>query len=93
MYFYTIILVVALNLVPADVTMFTLEMYENHSTFTRQADGGWNTVEYPGAGLSTFYVDGTKLTTKEDGRKDTLDLSELISIDKDTDWKKLKKIN
>ena len=88
-----ILVVVVLNLVPSNVTTFNMQMNENDTIrFTRQSDGGWNAVKLPKNDLGTFYVDGAKLTMKGEGKKYTQDISTMLGVDKDTDWKKLKEV-
>ncbi len=90
---FAILIVVVLNLVPADVTTFTMQMNENETLrFTKQAEGGWNAVELPKDDLGTFYVDGTKLTMKGEDREHTQNLAKMLGVDEDVDWKELKEI-
>ncbi len=90
---FAILLVAVLNLVPADVSTFTMVMHENETIrFTKQADGGWNAVELPKDDLGTFYVDGTKLTMKGEGKTHTQDLATMLGVNSKTDWSKIKEL-
>ena len=93
---FSIIVAMVLNLIPADVTSFTIaEGVKGRETIhlTKQADGGWKMSDGPNRDMGTIYLDGTKLTVKNDGKKQTVDLSGHLDIDKDTDWEKLKTIS
>lgn len=85
------LIAVVLNLVPGEVTTFTMEVEEREIMhFTKQADGGWKARSQPDHDLGTFYVDGAKLTNKRDGKEQTQDLSRMLGVGKDTSWMKLK---
>jgi len=87
---FAILLVAVLNLIPADVSTFTMVMHETETIrFTKQADGGWNAVELPKDDLGTFYVDGGKLTMKGEGKQSTTDISAVLGVNSETDWQKL----
>jgi len=90
---FATLLVVILNLIPVDVSTFTMAMDGNDVIrFTKQADGGWNAVELPDDDLGIFHVDGAVLTMKGEGREKTQDLSKMLGVGAATDWKKLKEI-
>lgn len=90
---FATLLVVILNLIPADVSTFTMGMDGNNVIrFTKQADGGWNAVELPDDDLGIIHVDGAVLTMKGEGREKTQDLSKMLGVGAATDWKKLKEI-
>ena len=89
---FSIIVAMVLNLIPADVTSFTIaEDVRGRETIrlTKQADGGWKMSDGPKGDMGALYVDGAKLTMKDGGKKQTVDLSDHLDIDKDTDWSKL----
>ena len=90
---FSIIVAMVLNLIPGGVTSFTIaEDVKGRETITltKQADGGWKMSDGPKRDMGTIYLDGTKLTAKIDGKKQTVDLSDRLDIDKDADWSKLK---
>lgn len=93
---FSILVAIILNLIPADVTSFTIrEDVEGRETIrlTKQADGGWKMTDgSKGNPVSTIRVDGTKMTVTEDGGKRTVDLSGHLDIDKNTDWEKLEEV-
>jgi hypothetical protein len=91
----SMIVAIILNLTPADVSRFTImEDVKGRETIrlTKQADGGWKMSDGPKRDMGTIYIDGTKLTVKVGDKKQTVDLADHLDIDKDTDWKKLKKV-
>ena len=91
----SIIIAIVLNLIPAKVTSFTIMPdKEGRETIrlTKQADGGWKMTDGSKGEMGTIHVDGTKMTVKDDGKKQTVDLSDHLDIDKDTDWKKIEKV-
>ena len=91
--FLAILIVVALNLVPGNVTTFTIQMNEKESiSFTKQSDGGWKAVALPKDDLGTYQVDGAKLTINGQGKTYTQDFSTMLGVDKNSDWKNLKAI-
>jgi hypothetical protein len=93
---FSIIVAMVLNLIPGGVTSFTIKddvKGRETITLTKQADGGWKMSDGPKRDMGTIYLDGTKLTAKSDGKKQTVDLADHVDIDKDTDWKKLKTIS
>lgn len=84
---------IILNLIPADVTRFTItegEQGKETIHLTKQADGGWKMADGPKGDMGTLYVDGSKLTVKNGGKKQMVDLFDRLDIDKDADWSKLK---
>ena len=94
---FSFLLVVVLNVIPADVTTFTMERSENDTIrdtirFTKQADGGWKALKLPNTDLGTLSVDGTKVTMDFEGKKHTTDLAKILGLDEGTDWKTLKEI-
>jgi len=90
---FAILLVAVVNLIPADVSTFTMVMHENETIrFTKQADGGWSAIELPKDSLGTFYVNGTKLTMKGEGKTHTQDFAKVLGVDGKTDWSQLKAI-
>lgn len=91
---FAILVVVVLNLVPADVTTFTMQMNPAETMrFTKQGDGGWSAIKLPrGDDLGTFYVDGTKLTMKGEGKERTQDLAKILGVDEGFDWKEMKAV-
>ncbi len=63
---------IILNLIPADVTRFTItegEQGKETIHLTKQADGGWKMADGPKGDMGTLYVDGSKLTVKNGGKK------------------------
>jgi hypothetical protein len=90
---FIILLVAVLNLIPARVTTFTMAADGTQTIrFTKQADGGWKGVQLPTEGIGTFYVAGTKLTTKENGKESSMYLAKMLGVEEKTNWSKLKEI-
>ena len=90
---FAILLVAVLNLIPADVSTFTMVMHENEAIrFTKQDDGGWAGIKRPGNDIGVFYVNGTKLTIKGDGKSYTQDIAKILGVDDNTDWSQIKAI-
>ena len=91
----TIIVAIVLNLIPAEMNAFTMEILGDEQTlrYDKQADGGWKVAFDGGRETATFYVDGTKLTTMDGGKPQTVDLAGHLGTDQDTDWSKLKELN
>lgn len=92
----SLILAIVLNLVPPDVKSFTVEGLREGETIrcTKQAGGDWRVIDEAGqVDRVAFHVDGTKLTVKDDGDKQTMDLADHLGIEKDADWSKIETIN
>jgi hypothetical protein len=84
-------LVVVLNLIPKEVSMFTMEMNKGDvMRYAKQEDGGWSLVQPQSKSNPTFHVAGTKLTVKADDRAQTLDLAKILGVGENADWHKLK---
>ena len=93
---FSIVAAIILNLIPSDVTRFTItEDVQGREAIhlTKQADGGWKMSGGPKGDMGTIYVDGTKLTVKDGGKKRTVDLSNHLDIDKNTNWEKIEKVD
>lgn len=91
-----LILAIVMNLIPANVTSFTVEGLDEGLTLrcTKQDNGDWLLTDEAGKGdRVAFRVDGTKLTMKEGGKEQTVDLAGHLGIDKDADWSKIKTFN
>jgi hypothetical protein len=86
-----ILLILALRLVPADVT--SIRMQFNDAAVieaTKNADGGWRV---PSAGKKEddiYIVDGLQVKLKSGGNEQTFDLAKLADVDDKTDWASLK---
>ncbi len=86
-----ILLILALRLVPADVT--SIRMQFNDAPVieaTKNADGGWRV---PSAGKKEddiYIVDGLQVKLKSGGNEQTFDLAKLADVDDKTDWASLK---
>jgi hypothetical protein len=91
----SLILAIVMNLIPADVTSFTVEGLDEGLTLrcTQQAGGDWLLTDEAGKGdRVAFRVDGTKLTMKDAGKEQTIDLAGQLGVDKDADWSKIKEL-
>ena len=79
-----IIVVILTNLTPAGVTEFNLLIIDGDERveiqLTRQADGGWKAQSGRLTEPLTFYVDGTKVTTKAGDKTTTEDLAKHLTI-------------
>jgi len=83
-----VLLIAVLNMLPANVQTFTMEMApETTIQFTKQKDGGWVGSTHPGEEIGTFYVNGTKMTVKSKAKEHTDDFAQLLGTDEKTDWK------
>lgn len=92
---FSMIIAIVLNLIPADVTSFTVEGLHEGKVLrcTQQAGGDWILADEAGKGdRVAFRVDGTKLTMKDAGKEQTVDLADHLGIDKDADWSKIKEL-
>ena len=91
---FSLIIAIVLNLIPADVTSFTVESERATLRCTKQAGGDWILADESGRGNRVaFHVDGTKVTMKEAEKEQTVDLGDHLGIDKDADWSKIKTFN
>ena len=80
-----IIVAIVTHLIPAGVTEFNVQINDGDQRveiqLTRQADGGWKAPS--GKDLiesRTYYVDGTKVTTKVGDKTTTEDLAKRLTI-------------
>ncbi|QQL44803.1 hypothetical protein [Sulfuriroseicoccus oceanibius] len=91
---FSLILVIILNIVPADVSSFTVQAPEAGQPmhFTKQDDGGWLAKMGPGDEEATFLVKGTEITIKSEGDERSQDMGPLLGLDADTDWHKLEEV-
>lgn len=90
---FAVLVVAVLNLVPAEVNEFTMEMPGDEKIrFTRRAEDGWRAVEQPDDDLGTFRVDGTKVTMNIGGRERMYDFARFFDVDENTTWSELKQI-
>ena len=86
-----ILLILALRLVPADVT--SIRMQFNDAPVieaTKNLDGGWRV---PSAGKKEpdiYIVDGLQVKLKSGGNEQTFDLAKLADVNDKTDWTSLK---
>lgn len=91
----SLILAIVMNLIPANVTSFTVEGLDEGLTLrcTKQDDGDWVLTDEAGKGdRVAFRVDGTKLTMKDVGKEQTIDLAGQLGLDEDADWSKIKEL-
>jgi hypothetical protein len=86
-----ILLILALRLVPADVTSIRLQFNDAAVIqATKHADGGWR-VPSPGKKEEDVYtVDGLQVKLKSGANEQTFDLAKLADVDEKTDWASLK---
>ncbi len=80
-----IIVAIVTHLTPAGVTEFDLQIIDGDQRveiqLTKQADGGWKAPSGKDLVESwTFYVDGTKVTTKDGDKTTTADLAKHLTI-------------
>lgn len=88
-----ILLIATLNMLPAHVQKFALEMSaDTTALFARQPDGGWTGRAEDGEVLGTFYVNGTKMTVKFQGQEHTDDFAKLLGVDEKVDWKTIREL-
>ena len=90
---FSIVVFIALNVIPADVNVFEIadpaggtvngKPVEKVMRFTKQETGGWQAVDLPRDELGTFSLDGNKLTVAppEDERKRGNTKSMVASMD------------
>jgi hypothetical protein len=87
------LLILALRLVPADVT--SIRMQFNDAPVieaTKNADGGWR-VPSPGKKEDDVYtVDGLQVKLKSGLNEQTFDLEKLVDVNDKTDWASLKEV-
>jgi hypothetical protein len=88
-----ILLILALRLVPADVT--SIRMQFNDAPVieaTKNADGGWR-MPAPGRKEDDVYtVDGLQVKLKSGANEQTFDLSKLADVNDKTDWASLNEV-
>ncbi len=87
-----ILIVIALNVFPADVESFTIRHPGENDAIrlTRQADGGWRML--PDEIGAVFHVEGGNLTVKAGEREHTRDFAELLGIPEGADWSTLESV-
>jgi hypothetical protein len=89
----SILLVAALNLLPAGVKEFTLTPPDEKALhFALQADGGWKGLKKGQTNGPTFYLDGTQLTMKNEGKEFASDLGPVLGVNAGTVWKEVKEL-
>ena len=91
----SLILAIVMNLIPANVTSFTVEGLDEGLTLrcTKHDDGDWVLTDEVGKGdRVAFRVDGTKLTMKDADKEQTIDLAGQLGIDQDADWSKIEEL-
>jgi hypothetical protein len=87
------IFVMILNLIPADISSFTITgANDRNSRFTKQSDGYWHLTDPREPSLEPFYVSGTKVTIKKGSNEQTFDMAKAPGIAQNMDWKSLKEI-
>jgi hypothetical protein len=88
-----ILLILALRLVPADVTSIHLQFNDAAVIqATKHADGGWR-VPSPGKKEEGVYtVNGLQVKLKSGANEQTIDLSKLADVNDKTDWASLKEV-
>ena len=81
----SIILAIVLNIIPAEVTEFSVQIADGDDTivmqFEKQEGGGWKSQG--GRGVkdpSTYYISGTKLTVKTSRKTSENDLAKHLTI-------------
>jgi len=94
---FTVALIIALNLIPDQVSSFTMQMKgvgnENKRMhFTLQEDGGWRGVEHPKDHIGTFYLDSEKLIIKGEGNEHSINLSSIFALEAEAEWSQLNEV-
>jgi hypothetical protein len=84
---FSVLLVAVLNLVPADVDSFTMQMHPEKTThFARQASGSWMAMDLPDDESHTYRVEGGTLIVEHAGKVHRQELGKMLGIDDSTDW-------
>ena len=91
--FFAVLIVTTINMMPADIDTFTMNVPEHENEvirFAKQTDGGWEVIDSEEASRGRLFVDGTKITIKGEDEEITQDTSEILGLDEETDWDNLK---
>ncbi|MGE9291224.1 MAG: hypothetical protein ACQKBT_09555 [Puniceicoccales bacterium] len=91
---FSILLLVAIHLVPESVDSFTIEDTDaSQIECVHLDDGGWEATDPSGEIIGTFYIQDAQVTMRGDDKEFTFALNEILGMPELPDWDTMQEVS
>ncbi len=83
---------IAIMLIPADVSEFTIQMQGKTIQWTKSPSSAWHAVELPKESAGDYSVTNTIVTVLSKGKESKTDISQFLKLGKESDLGQIRQI-